>query len=256
MPRVRRTVLVPALLAALIAAALPTRAEAESARSLRGRDPHPAHVLLAKRARLLPCDRDDLECRAFTGTLAWRPDERRPLLAPKSVRRLALLDHLPASQRERAMRCLAFISWAEARSDGIAGMRAVVAVVLNRSRDPAYPTHPCGVIGQSGAFEPMARGSYRATVQALKAKRLAPFPRPRGTVDAAALQMARLLVWRMAFQDDYVDPTLGATHFVAPKVLKARGQRMPRWTRVLQRTARIGGHHFYRAAEIEVARNP
>lgn len=256
MLRLRGTFLVSALLAALSAAAAPTPAEAEASSSRRGRDPYPAHVALAKRAGLEPCGREDLECRAFTGTLAWKPDERRPLIAPRSLRRLVLLDHLPAGQRERALRCLAFIAWAEARSEGVRGMRAVVAVVLNRANDPAYAVHPCDVIGQAGAFEPMTKAGYRATVQAMKRKALAPFPKPKGAVDAAALQTARLLVWRMAQEPTLDDPTLGATHFVAPKVLKARGQRMPRWTRALERTARIGGHHFYKPRELELARSP
>lgn len=256
MPCARDTLLVSALLAALNVAAAPTPTEADTYPARKGRDPYPTHVALAEHAKLTPCARDDLECRAFTGTLTWRPDERRPLIAPRTLRRFVLLDHLPAGQRERAMRCLAFIAWAEARSDGVGGMRAVVAVVLNRASDPAYPVHPCSVIAQTGAFEPVAKGRYRATVQALERNALAPFPRPRSTADAAALQMARLLVWRMALKDGYQDPTDGATHFVAPKVLKARGQRMPRWTKVLERTARIGGHHFYRARGLEVARNP
>jgi spore germination cell wall hydrolase CwlJ-like protein len=255
MLRLLGTFLVSALLTALNVAAAPTLAEA-AGKPARGRDPYSQHVALAQKAKLVPCGRDDLECRAFTGTLAAKADDRRPLIGPKSLRRMALLDHLPASQRERAMRCLAFIAWAEARSEGVRGMKAVVAVVLNRANDPRYPEHPCSVIGQPGAFEPMMRGSYRATVQAMKRKALAPFPRPRSTVDAGALQMARLLVWRMAQDDGFRDPTAGATHFVAPRVLKARGQRMPRWTRAYQRTARIGDHHFFRAPELKVARSP
>jgi hypothetical protein len=75
-----------------------------------------------------PCAMDDLDCRAFTGTLDWQPDETQPLLSGKTLRRLTLLRHLPGGQRERALRCLAFIAWAEARSDGIEGMRAVIDI--------------------------------------------------------------------------------------------------------------------------------
>ena len=112
------------------------------------------------------------------------------------------------------------------------------------------------MIGQSGAFEPLIRDGYRATARALKRRELAPFPRPPSVVDAASLQMARLLVWNLALKDEIEDPTGGATHFVAPDVLKQRGQHMPRWTRVLERTARIGEHHFYRERQVQVARQP
>ena len=200
------------------------------------------------------CPADDLDCRAFTGTLEWRPDERRPLLSASGVRRLVLLRHIPGGERERALRCLAFVAWAEARSDGIAGMRAVVAVVLNRSRRPEFPLHPCDVIGQPGAFEPVLHSSYRRTALALKQRQLAPFPQPRNPVERRALRGARLLVWQLAQQPELEDPTGGATHFVAPGVLRARGQPMPAWTKSMVRTARIGGHHFYRdRSRVELA---
>jgi hypothetical protein len=243
------------LVVALTVATAPTPTEAEDYPSLGGADPMRAHRILARRAGLPPCSTSDLDCRAFTGTLAWRPDERKPLLSAKALRRLALVRRLPGGQRERALRCLAFIAWAEARSDGIKGMRAVIAVALNRSLSAAYPDHPCAVIGQPGAFEPMIKDGYRQTALALKQRRLAPFPRPRSVVDAAALQLARLLVWTMAQKPTHDDPTAGATHFVAPFVLAGRGQRMPRWTRVMERTARIGGHHFYRP-RLQIAQEP
>lgn len=219
-------------------------------------DPHARHQAIAARTKLTPCARSDLDCRAFAGTLAWRPDERRPLLSSKALRRVALVRHIPGGQRERALRCLAFIAWAEARSEGVAGMRAVVAVVLNRSRSPSFPVHPCEVIGAPGAFEPVLRDGYRGTALALKRRQLAPFPRPRSAVDAAALQTARLLVWTMAQAKEIRDPTSGATHFLAPKVLKARGQAIPGWTRRMARTARIGGHDFFRPPDLQLARQP
>ena len=185
------------------------------------------HRSLAARAGLEPCAARDLDCRAFTGALAWKPDERRPLLSSKALRELALLRHLPGGQRELALRCLAFIAWAEARSDGVKGMRAVVAVVMNRSRSPSFPAHPCEVIGAPGAFEPMTRDRYRKTALALKRRELAPFPRPRDAIDKAALQRARLLVWRIAQEAQLDDPTLGATHFLAPAVMRDRGHALP-----------------------------
>jgi len=213
------------------------------------------HAALANADGLVPCAVDDLDCRAFTGTLAWQPDETRPLLSSKSLRRLTLLRHLPGGQRERALRCLAFIAWAEARSDGIEGMRAVINAVLNRARDPAFRDHPCATVGQPGAFEPMNRPEYRHTAEALRRGRLLPFPRPASVVDLHALEAARLLAFRMAHAVGFRDPTGGATHFLAPRVLARRGQAIPAWTRGLERTARIGGHHFYRRP-IRVGQEP
>ena len=226
--------------ASATAAAEPTPGVAPTA------GPMSVHRELASRAGLRPCPNADLDCRAFTGTLAWRPDERRPVLSSRALRGLTLLRGLNGSQRERALRCLAFVAWAEARSDGIAGMRAVVAVVLNRSRNSAYPMHPCAVVGQPSAFEPVGLSGYRTTATALRGGALAPFPRPSSVVDAAALQMARLMVWNLAQGSSNPDPTGGATHFLAPAVLEARGTPLPVWADTYQRTARIGGHQFFR----------
>lgn len=243
---------VPWLLLGLFTALQAAPAAARS----RSVDPHALHQAVAGRAELVPCPAKDLDCRAFTGTLAWGPDERRPMLSSRALRRVALVGHLPGGQRERALRCLAFIAWAEARSDGVAGMQGVLAVVLNRSRSPSFPVHPCEVIGASGAFEPMIQGAHRTTALALKQRRLVPFPRPRNPIDAAALQTARLLVWNLAQGAAIDDPTGGATHFVAPKALKRRGQAMPAWTGRMVRTARIGGHDFFRLPDVQLARQP
>jgi hypothetical protein len=212
-------------------------------------------VALTEAANPTPCAMDDLDCRAFTGTLDWRPDETQPLLSGKTLRRLTLLRHLPGGQRERALRCLAFIAWAEARSDGIEGMRAVIIAVLNRARDPAFLNHPCATVGQPGAFEPMTKHEYMHTAEALRQGRLAPFPQPVSVVDLHALETARLLAFRMAHSAAFKDPTSGATHFLAPRVLAQRGQAIPTWTRELERTALIGSHHFYRRP-IQVVQEP
>ena len=205
-----------------------------------------AHRQLAQEAGLRPCVAADLDCRAFTGTLSWRPDERHPLRSARGLKHLVLLDGLGLGERVRALRCLAFVAWAEARSDGVAGMLAVIAVVMNRSRDPAFLRHPCEVVAAGAAFEPMDRRSYRQTAAALRARALPPFPRPNNAVDAAALQLARLLAWNLAGSSGHHDPTLGATHFLAPAVLSERDQPLPTWATVYKRTARIGGHEFFR----------
>lgn len=205
------------------------------------------HLQLADHALLRPCLVADLDCRAFTGTLAWRPDEHRPLLSSRGLRRLALLRELNAATREHALRCLAIIAWLEARSEGVTGMRAVVAVVLNRARSTAFPDHPCDVVAQDAAFEPLSLRSNRPHATALRQRKLAPFPRPENAVDAAALHRAQLLVWNLAQNRELIDPTGGATHFLAPEVMAERGHNLPIWAEIYETTARIGGHRFYRA---------
>ena len=130
--------------------------------------------------------------------------------------------------------------------DGIAGMHGVVAVVLNRTRDPAYFKDPCHLISQKAAFETMGQLEYRAIATRLHQDNLIPFPQPENAVDRTALQTARLLVWNLATRREPADPTDGATHFLAPAVIAARGQQLPMWAGLLEPTVRIGGHQFYR----------
>src|SRR4051794_11707968 len=111
--------IIASLLTAILASTAPAAEAGEGRASTRRSTDRAA---LAKAGGPAPCAADDLDCRAFTGTLAWRPDETWPLLSSTSLRRLTLLRHLPGGQRERALRCLAFIAWAEARSDGVEGM--------------------------------------------------------------------------------------------------------------------------------------
>lgn len=223
----------------IAAVASPPRGSADDSMS--------GHRQPVERATLKPCPTADLDCRAFTGTLTWHPDEHRPLLSSRGLRRLTLLRDLNAATRERALRCLAVIAWWEARSDGVAGMRAVVAVVLNRTRSAAFPDHPCDVVTQNSAFEPLSLRSNQPHTTALRQGRLAPFPRPDNAVDAAALRQAQLLVWNLAQNRELIDPTGGATHFLAPVAMSERGRNLPNWAEVYETTAHIGGHRFYRA---------
>ena len=115
-----------------------------------------------------------------------------------------------------------------------------------RSRDPAFPAHPCDVVAASAAFEPLQTSGYRRTVDAVRRGMLPPFPRPDNVVEAAALRSARMLAWRWARGTVPADPTLGATHFLAPAVLRDRDQPLPRWATTFERTVRIGGHEFFK----------
>jgi hypothetical protein len=110
-------------------------------------------------------------------------------------------------------------------------------------------------VAQRHAFEPVGLSGYRSTATALRNGALAPFPRPASAVDASALKIARLLAWNIAQNATLADPPGGATHFLAPAVLHARGVPLPHWAGRYRRTALIGGHQFFvpqrRVADVE-----
>lgn len=128
--------------------------------------------------------------------------------------------------------CLANALYHEARGESIKGQFAVAEVILNRVDSPAFPNTICGVINQG------ARGVTNGRCQFSFA------------CDGNSLAMneaeARALARRIADLMESGAPralTEGATYFHTTQVA-------PRWSRVFDRTARIGAHLFYRADNI------
>jgi spore germination cell wall hydrolase CwlJ-like protein len=125
----------------------------------------------------------------------------------------------------RARDCLAVAAWYEAGDDAT-GERAVVQVVLNRVRHPAYPKSVCGVVFQ---------GSERTTGCQFTFTCDGSFAR---VPSAPALARARAIA--LAALSGQVDPAVGmATHYHADYVV-------PRWRDSLVKVAQQGAHLFSR----------
>ncbi len=131
----------------------------------------------------------------------------------------------PAVQA-RALDCLAAAAWYEAGDDP-PGMRAVVQVVLNRARHPAFPASVCGVVFQGSERTTGCQFSFTCDGSiAARHPGFAAWARARA-VAAAALSGA-------------VDARVGlATHYHADYVV-------PVWRNGLVKLAQVGLHLFYR----------
>jgi spore germination cell wall hydrolase CwlJ-like protein len=127
--------------------------------------------------------------------------------------------------RERALTCLASAAWYEAGDDKV-GEQAVVQVVLNRTRHPAFPKTICGVV-----FEGTSRKTgCQFTFTCDGALRREP--------SADAWQRARAIADRAL--SGYVFKKVGnATHYHADWVV-------PYWSDTLDKLAGVDGHIFYR----------
>lgn len=138
---------------------------------------------------------------------------------------LYLITADPAVQA-RALDCLAAAAWYEAGDDP-PGMRAVVQVVLNRARHPAFPASICGVVFQGSERTTGCQFSFTCDGSiAARHPGFAAWARARA-VAAAALSGA-------------VDPRVGlATHYHADYVV-------PVWRSGLVKLAQVGLHLFYR----------
>jgi spore germination cell wall hydrolase CwlJ-like protein len=127
--------------------------------------------------------------------------------------------------RLRARDCLAAAAWYEAGDDP-PGERAVVQVVLNRARHPAFPAGICAVVFQGAARATGCQFTFTCDGA------LARTPSPAALLRARAIAEAAL--------DGAVDARIGlATHYHADYVV-------PRWRDEMVKLARQGAHLFYR----------
>lgn len=150
-------------------------------------------------------------------------------LAPRLAASPAIRFEVPASGYERNVVAACLVL--EAANQGELGMRAVMAVILNRSRQThaslyAVATAPrqfsClnGVVGSPSALEDLARQTERR--------------------QPSVWQIALNLV-DAARRGELVDPTRGATFY-------HRSDVAPAWAGGMRLSAVIGAHAFYRKA--------
>jgi len=126
----------------------------------------------------------------------------------------------------RALDCLAAAAWYEAGDDP-SGERAVVQVVLNRARHPAFPASVCGVVFQGSERTTGCQFSFTCD----------------GSMQSrhpGAAAWARARAVASAALGGAVDPRVGlATHYHADYVV-------PVWRSGLVKLAQVGLHLFYR----------
>lgn len=116
----------------------------------------------------------------------------------------------------------------EAGNQGPQGQAAVAHVILNRMAAGSYGKTPADVVLAPNQFEPWA--TRRNELLAIKPTS----PAYQETSD----------ILDMVANGEVPDPTGGATHFLAPDIVRQRrGGSLPSWA--AQPTAVIGGHAFY-----------
>lgn len=141
----------------------------------------------------------------------------KPLIAPRNFER--------ASDLQRATECLTQAVYYEAASETAVGQRAVAQVVLNRVRDPRYPSSVCGVIYQGS--ERRTGCQFTFTCDGALARKPDPFLYARARLVAVAALSGQ------------VEPLVGlATHYHTRQVV-------PYWRTDLVKLRTVGAHIFY-----------
>ncbi len=135
---------------------------------------------------------------------------------------------LPPSVFSKAeQKCLANAVYFEARSESLRGQAAVAQVVLNRVRNPAYPTTICGVVYQNDNWRNRCQFSFACDGK--KDRILSP----------ANYEVAEEVAMAVTAGKIFIPEVASSTHYYAQYV-------SPRWARSMQKMKKIGLHIFYR----------
>jgi len=116
------------------------------------------------------------------------------------------------------IRCLATNTYMEARGESEKGMLATIFVVLNRTKDPRFPSTPCKVISQPNQFSWWGKGK---TIK-----------------EPDMYEKAKELVYEV-LEGKHKDVTRGALYFVHVKT-------NTNWLKKSTHTCTIGNHKFFK----------
>ncbi len=131
----------------------------------------------------------------------------------------------PSPGRSHDVDIVARTIWGEARGDGVSGMRAVAAVIMNRSSDPRWPSAPADV-----ALQPLQFSTWNADDPNR--------PKALAVNESDSSFRQALSIAEDAVSGRLSDPTGGANHFYADTIAP------PDWSFAMRFARRIGGHRF------------
>jgi spore germination cell wall hydrolase CwlJ-like protein len=135
---------------------------------------------------------------------------------------------LPASVFSKGeQKCLATAIYFEARGESLRGQAAVAQVVLNRVRNPTYPSTICGVVYQNDHLRNRCQFSFAC--DGIKDR----------VTSAKNYKVAEDIAMAVTAGKIFLPEVASSTHYYATYV-------NPRWARSMQKMKKIGLHIFYR----------
>lgn len=128
---------------------------------------------------------------------------------------------------DREQHCLTAGIYFEARGEPVRGQAAVAQVILNRVKNPAYPSSICGVVYQNKEWRNRCQFSFACD----KIKDKVKDPDRWETASYVARETTAGRIW--------LADVGSSTHYHATYV-------KPKWARSMEKVGRIGLHIFYR----------
>ncbi len=123
--------------------------------------------------------------------------------------------------------CLATAIYFEARGESIKGQAGVAQVILNRVRNPAYPSSICGVVYQNADWSNRCQFSFACDGI------------PDLITDRGSYRLASDIAMAVSGGKIFLPEVASSTHYYANYV-------NPKWARAMETMAQIGSHLFLR----------
>jgi len=141
-------------------------------------------------------------------------------------------------------KCLATMVYGEARGESLQGQVAVAFTALNRAGKAQNKT-VCNVV-----LAPKQYSIFNNN-PALQAAALSPHlePTQKNIIDQESWKQA-LIVAQKVMRNQADDPTFGATHYLAPKLMVLKKFKYPKWSKQYKMVVMIDGHKFYKSDKL------
>lgn len=143
-------------------------------------------------------------------------------------------------------KCLATMIYGEARGEAEKGMVAVAYTAVNRAVNKTV----CGVVLSPKQYSIFNNNpALKAAAMSLHLE-----PKQKNIIDKESWKKA-LAVAKIVIRKEINDPTNGATHYLAPTVMKLKRYKYPQWSKEYKLLAVIDNHRFYKIVDKQVAKS-
>lgn len=134
-------------------------------------------------------------------------------------------------------KCLAVMVYGEARGESKEGMTAVAYTAMNRAAKKTL----CQVVLAPKQYSIFNNNpALRTAALSLHVE-----PTQKNEIDQKSWQKA-VEVAAAVVRKQLPDPTNGATHYLAPKLMALKGYKFPKWSTEYKMVAVIDNHRFYK----------
>lgn len=137
-------------------------------------------------------------------------------------------------------KCLAVMVYGEARGESKEGKVAVAYTAMNRAAKKSL----CQVVLAPKQYSIFNNNpALRAAALSLHVE-----PIQKNEIDQKSWQKS-VEVAAAVMRKQLPDPTKGATHYLAPKLMAKLGYKYPRWSKEYKMVAMIDNHRFYKPVD-------